>query len=49
MLDDGVKAKRSDMRVLDIAQVVAESVGAADGESAVVGAEEGTAGAGSPS
>jgi Fe-S oxidoreductase len=28
MLDDGVKAKRSDMRVLDIAQVVAESVGA---------------------
>jgi Fe-S oxidoreductase len=48
MLDDGVKAQRSDMRVLDIAQVVAESVGATDGESAQVGAE-GTAGAESPS
>jgi Fe-S oxidoreductase len=48
MLDDGVKAKRSDMRVLDIAQVVAESVGATDGEkSAQVGAE-GTADAESP-
>lgn len=39
MLDDGVKAKRSDMRVLDIAQVVAESVGATDGANAQVDAE----------
>jgi Fe-S oxidoreductase len=48
MLDDGVKAKRADMRVLDIAQVVAESVGATDGASAQVGAE-GTADAESTS
>jgi len=48
MLDDGVKAKRSDMRVLDIAQVVAESVGATDGASAQVGTE-GTADAESTS
>jgi Fe-S oxidoreductase len=34
MLDDGVKAKRADMRVLDVAQVVAESVGATDGSEA---------------
>jgi Fe-S oxidoreductase len=39
MLDDGVKAKRADMRVLDIAQVVAESVGATDGAGAQVTAE----------
>ena len=48
MLDDGVKAKRADIRVLDIAQVVAESVGATDGASAQVGAE-GTADAESTS
>jgi hypothetical protein len=27
MLDDGVKGKSSDMRVMDIAQVVGEAVG----------------------
>jgi Fe-S oxidoreductase len=27
MLDDGVKAKKSDMEVLDVAQVVARAVG----------------------
>src|SRR5918996_219006 len=40
MLDDGVKAKRADMRVLDIAQVVAESVGATDGAGTQATAEE---------
>jgi Fe-S oxidoreductase len=44
MLDDGVKAKRGDMRVLDIAQVVAESVGAADGAAPAQATAEGTAG-----
>jgi Fe-S oxidoreductase len=43
MLDDGVKANRADMRVLDIAQVVAESVGATDGAGAQAAAE-GTSG-----
>jgi Fe-S oxidoreductase len=49
MLDDGVKAKRGDMRVLDIAQVVAESVGAADGPAPAQVTAEGAADAESPS
>ncbi|HEV2907309.1 MAG TPA: (Fe-S)-binding protein, partial [Actinomycetota bacterium] len=49
MLDDGVKAKRSDMRVLDIAQVVAESVGAADGPAPAQVTAEGATDAESPS
>src|ERR671919_695996 len=40
MLDDGGKGERADMRVLDIAQVVAESVGATDGADAQAAAEE---------